>query len=314
MEPMLNTHRLHLLAELACRGTIAAVAEALHYTPSTVSQQLATLEREVGVALVERTARSVRLTPAGVTLAEHARRILDDLQGAEADVRAVGALDRGGLRLATFSSAGAAFVPALLAALSRAHPGTEVAVVEAEPPDAVPLVRHGEVDVALVYDEYPYSRLADEAVEVVPLMADPIVACVPAGHRAVGAGSVALADLRHETFVAGPSGTACHAFLRTVCHEAGFEPTVGYESADMAFTATLVEAGSGVALMPELLVRSAATAVATLPMDPALPPRAVSAVHRRSAGHLPPVRSVLAALAEVIAGQANEPVDRASSS
>lgn len=308
MGSMLNTHRLHLLAELARRGTIAAVAEALHYTPSTVSQQLATLEREVGVALVERTARSVRLTPAGVTLAEHARRILDDLQVAEADVRAVGALDRGSVRLATFPSAGAAFVPALLAALARAHPAMEVAVVEAEPPDALPLVRHGEADVALVYDEYPYTRLADEALEAVPLVDDPIVACVPAAHRTVAARSVALADLRDETFVAGPFGTACHAFLRTVCHEAGFEPTIGYQSADMAFTATLVATGAGVALMPELLVRSAGTAVATLPMDPPLPPRTVSAVHRRSAGHLPPVRSVLAAIGAVIGAQADASV------
>src|SRR5215208_2209810 len=119
---MLDPRRLHLLVELADRGTISAVADALHFTPSTVSHGLSALEREVGVPLLERSPRSVRLTPAGVALAREGRSILGRLGAAEADARAVGRLDRGELAIATFPSAGAAIVADAVARLGAEYP------------------------------------------------------------------------------------------------------------------------------------------------------------------------------------------------
>lgn len=295
---MLSTHRLLVLAELAQRGTITAVAEALHYTPSTVSHQLATLEREVGVALVERTARSVRLTSAGVALAERARGILDDLRVAEADTRAIAGLGGGTLRLAMFPSAGVAFLPRLLEALHGAHPDLEVAVVEAEPEEALPLVRHGAVDVALVYDEFPYTPVEDDVVECAVVHADEILVCVPHAHPAVARGSVALADLRDERFVAGPDDSGCHAYLVSVCEAAGFSPVITARAADMTMTARLIESGGEVSLRPRLMVEAAGTTLPALPFEPAVPDRLVLAAHRRAARHLPVVRAALAAVAE----------------
>jgi DNA-binding transcriptional LysR family regulator len=112
---MLNPRRLLLLVELADRGTISAVAEALHFTPSTVSHGLSMLERELGVALLERSPRSVRLTPAARALAQDGRAVLASLGAAEADAQALGRLEGGQLALATFPTAGATLVAAAVA-------------------------------------------------------------------------------------------------------------------------------------------------------------------------------------------------------
>jgi DNA-binding transcriptional LysR family regulator len=297
---MLDPRRLRLLVELADRGTIAAVAEALHYTPSTVSHGLSALEREVGVALLERSPRSVRLTPAGAALAAEGRSILARLRAAEADARAVGRLDRGELVLATFPSAGATFVAEAAALLRRRHPEVGLRLVDAEPPESLRRLAAGEVDVAVAY-EYPYLPPLDRTgLESVELAADPIRVCLPRRRS----GRVALRSLRDETFVAGRSGSACHALVRALCAEAGFEPQIAFETDDIAFARALVEAGAGVAIMPELLVATAPGPLPTADLSPRVPPRRISAVHRASAAGLASVEAALAALTEAASQRA----------
>lgn len=179
---MLNTNRLRLLRELADRGTITAVAEALYLTPPAVSHQLAVLESEVGVALLERTPRSVRLTEAGLRLVEHAHTILADCEAALADVAAVGESVSGHIRLSTFQTAIQTIALPAMNVLAERHPNLSVTCVDAEPVRAEPELKAGALDVALSH-EWDFVPLADDpALDRVPLMSEPVAALLPRTH------------------------------------------------------------------------------------------------------------------------------------
>jgi DNA-binding transcriptional LysR family regulator len=296
---MLNPRRLRLLVELSRRGTIAAVADSLQFTPSTVSQQLSTLEHEVGVALLERGPRSVRLTEAGAALAARAGEILSELSAARADAQAVGGLDRGTLAIASFPSAGATLLTEALARLATEHPGLQARVIEAEPDEALTRLRDGTVDLALVYEYQPVPLAVEHDVALLHLVDDPMLVCLP---RALEPqrGSLALARLANQHFVAGRIDSACAAFARRACHDAGFEPQIAYETDDIGFTCALVEAGLAVALMPALLLSTAARRPPTITTAPPLPPRRIYLAYRRSAASLPTVRAGREALTAAV--------------
>jgi len=301
MMSMLDPRRLRLLVELADRGTITAVAEALHFAPSTVSHGLAALERQIGVALLERSPRSARLTAAGAALAKEGRTILARLGAAEADARAVGRLDRGPLVLATFPSAGATLVSRALALLARRHAGLELRLLDAEPAESLARLAAGEVDVAVVY-EYPHLPALELAgLESVELAEDPIRVYLPPSRSRSGTGSVDLDHLREETFVAGRRGSPCYAFTRALCALAGFEPQIAYETDDIALTCALVDSGLAVAVMPQLLLGTAAAELVTRDLSPAVRPRRISAVYRASANGLASVDAALGALTDAAA-------------
>src|SRR5262245_50259308 len=149
---MLDVRKLRLLREFARRGTIAAVAGALAYSPSAVSQQLSALEREAGVRLLERTGRQVRLTAAGSVLVEHAEAVLAALEEAAAALGNAGTGVVGQLRIGAFPTAVRTLLPAALVALGRDHPRLELMVNELDPADAPEALRARRLDVALVHD------------------------------------------------------------------------------------------------------------------------------------------------------------------
>src|SRR5919201_7070926 len=153
---MLDVKRLRVLREVAQQGSFSAAAEALGYTQSAVSQQIAALERETGSTLLVRTARGVRLTDAGRALVEHSDGILARVAAAEQELEAIAGLRGGRVRLASFSTAGSTLVPLAIARFSRQHPGVELSLVEAEPEEAIPGLKAGELDVALLFE---YSSL-----------------------------------------------------------------------------------------------------------------------------------------------------------
>jgi DNA-binding transcriptional LysR family regulator len=289
---MLDPRRLRLLVELSDRGTISAVAEALHFTPSTVSHGLSALEREVGVALLERSPRSVRLTPAGAALAREGRAVLGRLSAAEADARAVGRLDSGELALATFPSAGAGFVTDAVAQLAGDYPGLGVRLLDAEPEEALELLRGGQIDVAVVFEYAHVAAPSLAGLEVTHLLDDPIRVCVRHGAR----GPIALSALRDRPFAAGRRDSMCHRLTRVLCERAGFEPDIAFETDDVAFTGALVRAGAAVAVMPALLLATAPEPVLGLPLDPEAEPRRIFAAHRASARSLASVAAALRAL------------------
>nr|WP_322987267.1 LysR family transcriptional regulator [Phaeacidiphilus oryzae] len=171
---MLDVRRLRLLRELSLRGTIAAVAEALSFTPSAVSQQLSTLEREAGVPLLERTGRTVALTPAGENLVRHAEAVLARLEQAAAELADTRRGLSGPLRIGAFPTAARALLPAALSRLARDHPGLEPMVREIDPADVAPALRAGDLGIALVH-EYDHVPLPPEpGITTAHLLTEPM--------------------------------------------------------------------------------------------------------------------------------------------
>ncbi|WP_433539824.1 LysR family transcriptional regulator [Streptosporangium sandarakinum] len=257
---MLDVRRLRLLRELANRGTIAAVAEALAFTPSAVSQQLAVLEREAGTALLERTGRRVRLTPAGVALVGHAEAVLERLEQAAAELAAARTDLTGTVRIGAFPTATRAILPAALAALNRDHPGLEPMVDEIDPAEVAPRLRAGDLDVALVH-EYDFVPAApDLALDSRPLLEESMFLASPdeAGPPAErwnahgGADGDPLTRWRDAPWIASTPGTLCHAMTVRACQAAGFAPRIRHHVDDFATVLAMVAIGQGVALVPEL--------------------------------------------------------------
>jgi DNA-binding transcriptional LysR family regulator len=250
---MLDVRRLRMLRELSERGTIAATAEALGYSPPAVSQHLAALERQAGVALLERQGRRVALTPAARLLVSRTERVLAELEAAEAELAAGDGEVHGSVRLAAFPTAAATIVPPAMAIFAARHPGAEVLLAELEPEDALPALKLGEADVAVIH-EYDFSPRGDEpSVELTPLVVDELFVAVPADHPAAG-DEISVQALAGEPWIAGYVDTACHRVVTTVCRATGFEPRIVTQTNDFRVVLALVAAGQGVAIVPGLAI------------------------------------------------------------
>jgi DNA-binding transcriptional LysR family regulator len=297
---MLDVRRMRVLREVADRGSIAAAAQALAFTPSAISQQIATLERETGVSLVERGPRSIRLTEAGRALVAHTESILASLTVAEADIQAIAGVRGGLLRLASFPTAYATIMPPALVEFRRRHGAVELTLTEADPHSSLARLKSGELDLALVY-EYDYVPLpADDAVEQVPLLEDPIRVLLPRGHPAARRRAVRLDALAGEAWITSTARSSCHRFVARACAAAGFEARIGFESDDHAAWQGLVAAGVGVALAPELALETVHPLIEVRPV--ALQPlrRRIFATHR-AGGRSPSIGAMLDVLHETIA-------------
>ena len=296
---MLDVRRMRILREVAERGSLAHAARALSFTPSAVSQQIAALEREAGVALLERGPRSVRLTDAGRALVDHTDAILSRLEAAEAEMQAIAGLRGGILRLASFPTAYATLIPPAISEFRRQHPGIELTLTEADPALAFEHLASGEIDLALVY-EYDFVPLAENpAVELVRLLDDPINALLPRAHPAATHGAVRLEDLAGDAWITSTRRSSCHSFVARACRAAGFEPRVTMESDDHGVWQGLVAAGMGVALASELSVPVPHPGVVVVPVGPRSLARRIYAVRRASGGRAPAVGAMIAVLLEV---------------
>src|SRR3954470_19590714 len=221
---MLDVRRLRVLREVASRGSFSAAADALHFTQSAVSQQIAALEREAGMPLVERGARGVRLTQGGEPLVRHTDVILARLADAEAELEAIAGLRGGRVRLASFPSAGATIAPAAIARFREGHPGVDLSLVLAEPPDGAEKLRSAEVDIALLI-ETPWDCPVNDGFDRAVLLDDPMYVCLPRMPPRARKSRLRLEDLADEPWILGTTGTCPDAslFLRS-CERAGFEP------------------------------------------------------------------------------------------
>ncbi|GIH92814.1 LysR family transcriptional regulator [Planobispora siamensis] len=287
---MLDVRRLRLLRELSRRGTIAAVAEALTFTPSAVSQQLAALEREAGVALLERTGRRVALTPAGIALVGHAEAVLERLEQAAAELAAARTGLTGTLRIGAFPTATRVLLPPALAALAGEHPALEPMVEELDPAEVAPRLRTGDLDVALVH-EYDFVPAApDLALDTLPLLDEPMYLATPASAGGVGD---ALAGCRDEPWILSTPGTLCHAMTVRACQAAGFAPRVRHHVDDFGTVLAMVAVGQGVALVPEFGAADPPGGVRLTPLP--MRRRTLVAFRRGAAGH-PAIAAFTAAL------------------
>ena len=255
-----------MLVAVARHGSVTAAARALNYAQPSVSHHIARLEAETGTQLLERVGRGIRLTEAGRLLAERAEEIIGRLDSAEAELAAHVGLRQGRVRLAAFPSALGTLVPAAAARLATESPGLDFMLTEAEPPEALRMLRAGYVDVALVFQHYQRDldtappQPADEGTQGVLLLDEPVHLVTSAGAGGgPGAGEpVPVADLSAyatSRWIAGCE--RCRAYLVRRCESAGFTPRIAFTTDDYLAVQALVAAGLGVTTLPGLCLRAA---------------------------------------------------------
>jgi DNA-binding transcriptional LysR family regulator len=301
---MIDVRRMQLLRELARLGTIAAVAQGAFCTPSAVSQQLSALEREAGLPLIRRSGRGVELTAAGAELAERAGAVLALLEEAEAALAEMRGELAGELRVGAFPTAVRTVLPAALVRLGAEHPRLELHVTELDPADVPDALRSGTLDVALVH-EYDYVPAEpDPALATEPLL-DEAISLATADPDQPDATSDAATTLRadgrqdplrtcrEQPWIIASPGTLCHLMAMRLCQAAGFTPRIRHHADDFAAVLTLVAAGQGVALVPQLALADRPPGIALT----ALPARrrTLIAYRRGAAGH-PAIAACAAAL------------------
>jgi DNA-binding transcriptional LysR family regulator len=295
---MLDLRKLLLLRELHARGTVAAVAEARAFTPSAVSQQLAQLQREAGVALTERVGRRLRLTDAGLRLVAHADALLARIEEAEAELQTAAGAVHGRLRIASLQTPMLALVAPAMGALAGAYPHLRVELVEMEPEHALPALALGEFDlvVAEEYDDAPRRRYPELVREA--LCRDEIRVVLPAGHPLAAAdGPIELSALADEPWLSPhPDTQFARSQLRTCRVIGGFEPDVRHWANDTAILLTLVAAHQGVGLLPGLAHAERDERIAVRGIAGSDLARTIFAFTRASATDRPAVRALVDAL------------------
>ncbi|WP_214104814.1 LysR family transcriptional regulator [Acrocarpospora catenulata] len=252
---MFDLHRLRLLRELKHRGTLAAVAAALSYAPSSVSQQLSQLETEVGVRLLEPVGRRVRLTEQAEILVAHTEAVLERLERAEAEISASLTELTGTLRIASFQTAALALVPTALSLLRDLHPHLRVHVTHMEPEKALPALQARDFDLVLA-EEYPGNPNPRPAgLDQEDLLDDPLHLALPEPAHGLDADGpmAALRSLADHPWVMEPEGTTARHWAMTLCRNAGFEPDVRFETTDLLLHLRLVQHGHAAAFLPDLV-------------------------------------------------------------
>lgn len=293
---MFELRRLRLLNELALRGTITQVADALSYSPSTVSQQLSLLEKEAGVALFEPDGRRIRLTPQGRVLAAHAARALE-LDEEARSALAAAPRTTPVVRIAVMPTAAEALVPGALSILEERMPDLRVEMAELAPEEALFELTARRFDL-VVAEQYPgHSRELIDGVDRTLLGTDPIRLAIPEG-----GGADELAALASSAWVLEPLGTAVRQWAVQQCRSAGFEPDVRFEATDLVAHVRLVAAGHAVAMLPDLVWSGGREGVRLLDL-PGSPVREIFAATRRSARGDVAIAAVRDALADALAGR-----------
>jgi len=301
---MLELRRLRLLSELHARGTIAAVADALQFTPSAVSQQLAMLEREAGVPLIERAGRGVRLTDAALVLVEHAEALLERAARAEADLAAAAGTVAGRGRIAGFESVALRLALPAMESLVREVPRLRCELMELEPEEALPGLALGDIDLVLADEwEHQPQRLPTGLVRH-DLLSDPVRLALPARHTAARRhpDAVPLAKLAGEPWTTGHAGLGWDEMTRRTCQElGGFEPDVRHRTNDAAISLAVVASGLAVTMLPDLALPAHHPGVklrdiAERPMN-----RAIFAATRSTDRARPSTQALLAAVREAAA-------------
>jgi DNA-binding transcriptional LysR family regulator len=296
---------LKVLREVALRGSFSAAAEALSYSQPAVSQQIARLEAQVGVKLIERHHKGIELTPAGEALVRHTERILAQLADAQAELSEIASSARGRLRLASFATAAGTIVPLAVSAFRRLRPGVHVDLALVDPPVSIPALRRGDYDIAIIEEGGFEEEPSLEGLGVERLMDDVLYAALPVDHPLATRRAVALSDLVHEDWMlVGLQGTCADSnVVLRACQQAGFEPRVAYTSDDYFAIQGLVASGMGVALIPGLGLASTREDVAVRPVKGRPPYRRVAAVSagENAGGAIPTMLECLRDAASVYA-------------
>ncbi|SLM89832.1 LysR family transcriptional regulator [Brachybacterium nesterenkovii] len=300
--------RITTLRTFAHAGTIAATAELLGYSPSAVSTQLRELQRDLGIPLLVREGRTLRLTPAGERLVASSADLLELADRIGRDLRAESEAPHPRLRVGAFSTATTQIVIPAVTDLRHELPGLELQLVEAEPQRCLELLAADRLDIAVVVPLLSVDAAPDARFEELPLHDDTLDVLLPAGHRCADRDSVELAELTDEPWITDRPGTQYRALFVAAFTAAGSTPRIAHEVVEWDTEAALVEAGLGIGLVPRLAPVAGTYDVVRVPIaGPSLPSRRVVAAIRRGGRRLPLVARALELMQEAAPRSADEP-------
>ncbi|MFE6974728.1 LysR family transcriptional regulator [Streptomyces sp. NPDC057682] len=292
---MLNLERLRTLDALARLGSVSGAAEGLHVTTSAVSQQMAKLEREVGQQLLTRSGRGVRLTDAGRLLADHAARILAQVELAQSDIEAQRGQVVGEIRLGAFPTAARGLFPSALLALRADHPELRVRTLEVEPEAGIEGVFRGDIDLAVVLDWSNKRLPVPGGLARAELLDDAPDIAMPADHPLAGRDEVGLEEFAEDDWVSWPEGEFCHDWLVFTLRSKGIEPRIAHLAGEHHTQLALIAAGLGVCVTPRLGRGPVPDGVRMVPVRQRMR-RHVHAVWRADADRRPSIRAAVEAL------------------
>ncbi|MDQ1541020.1 MAG: hypothetical protein QOH29_1746 [Actinomycetota bacterium] len=295
----IDPKRLRVLREVGVRGTVTSAASGLHLTPSAVSQQIAALSRDLGVPLLEKTGRGVRLTGQAQVILTHATVVQAQFERARADLAAFGDGQIGRVSVAGFSTGISGLIAPAMHQLRTTRPGIALTAVEMEPPDVFTRLDRGELDVVVAVDYRKTPPRTDPHYYRVDLLADLMDVALPADHLLAERSSVELTELAREIFVTASPGSSCSEVTLAVCAAAGFSPDVRHYSTDWHAVAALVSVGAGVALIPRLAQPLEYPGMVIRPISGQRAARNIFAAVRSGAQDDPVVSATLEALREV---------------
>lgn len=296
---MLDVKRLRILREVAEQGSFSAAGEALYLSQSAVSQQIATLEREVGMQLLDRTREGPKLTDAGRVLVSHAEAAIARLDEAERELAAIAGLEGGELRLASFPSASATLLTEAVSTFHRRHPAVRLSVADAEPEESLPRLRAGELDLALTFDYTSRPEQDERDLDRRLVLTESMHVAVPKSHELASRSVVPLAELADVEWLCGSRPSTCGEVIFDACRSAGFEPRIGFESDDYHVMQGFIAAGLGVTLLPDLALATLRSDLVVRPTDPKPPERRVWAAARAEGSRSPATEEMLSILVEV---------------
>lgn len=291
----MDLERLRVLHAVHTAGSVVGAARALHVTTSAVSQQMARLEREAGQRLTERHGRGIRLTEAGELLAGEAGDLLAHAEQVEARLAAHRGTVAGTLSIAAFATAARGLLPAALCDLRSQYPDLSVSLSEQEPHQAIPALRRGDLDLAVV-QEWPDTPLAiPGGLARRDLLEDAFDLALPAGHPLAGRDSVAIKELADDEWISWSTGQICHDWLVHTLRACGAQPQVRHTASEHSTQLALVAAGLGTAVIPRLGREPVPASVRLVPINPS-PVRRIYALWRASTALRPAIRATLDAL------------------
>ncbi|GAS98043.1 LysR family transcriptional regulator [Mycolicibacterium fluoranthenivorans] len=275
---MLDTNRMFTLREVATHGSITAAAEALGYTTSAVSQQIAKLEKEAGQPLLERHARGVALTDAGRSVVRHTERILVELHAADAELAEIRGLRAGVLAIGTFPTAGSSLLPLVVKEFKTRHPGVELKVFSGRFDRLVDALRRRETELSLLWD-YEWNRINDPTLTYHHLMNDPTMLLVSEHHRLADRDAISIGELRDESWVVRAEDHPVAQTLEKLCQQGGFTPRTSVFAHDYGEVQAMVAVQLGVAIAPRLAVLNPRPDVRSIRLATRPPQRRILIAH-----------------------------------
>lgn len=298
---MLDLKRLRILREVAVRASFSAAADALYVSQSAVSQQVAALEAEAGTQLLLRLRTGPVLTEAGELLVAHADAAIARLEQAERELADLAGLGAGELRLISFPSASATVVTAAASEFRRRHPAIRLSLTEGDPEDSIPELKRGGHDLAVAYDFELHPFEADRDLELRPLLTEEMHIALPRDHALAGRSTIELAELASDAWLCGTTNGSCRELTIRSCQRAGFDPDVSFESNDYNVIQSLVAAGMGVTLLPDLALAAPNPGLVVVRVAPEPPVRRIWAVTLAAGSRSRGSEAMLEVLSEVCA-------------